>query len=63
MVIEVTGVAVKECDMDAFAQILLVDAKPSLQLHLDECLAIDVAGDEISTLPVIAQPQTVAGWW
>ena len=59
MVVEVAGIAVEEGNVDTFAHILLIDAKPPLQLHFDEGLAIDVASDEIGTLPVIAQPQAV----
>ena len=59
VIVEVDRIAVNERHMDVFALILAVDHKPPFELHLQEGLAVDVAGDEIRALPIVGQPQAI----
>ncbi len=54
------AVAIKaKGNMDVFAQLLAGNGHPRLELDFQNGLAINVTGDEIGTLPVIIQAQTI----
>ncbi|OHX13024.1 hypothetical protein BI347_05475 [Chromobacterium sphagni] len=57
--IKIEPLLVSESNMDALATILAIESHTPLQLHFEDSAAIDMAGDEVGSLPVIRQAQAV----
>lgn len=59
VIVEVNRIAMNECHMDILALVFTINHKPPFKLHLQKSFAVDMAGNEISTLPVIRQTQAI----
>lgn len=59
VIVEKNSVAMDESDMDVLVLILPVDDQPPFKLHLEKGIAVDMAGDEVSALPVIRQSEAI----
>jgi len=59
MWVEKPVVIASEGDMNVFTDILFVEAQSPLQLDFEKSLAIDRAGDEVGTLPVVGKAKAV----
>lgn len=55
MVVEIPIDLVGKRDVKAPSDVLLVECQSALQLYLQEAISVDVLGDEVRPLPVVAE--------
>lgn len=46
-------------NVDVFANVLFLNRQPTFELHLKKPVAVDMASDEVCSLPVVTKPQAV----